>query len=59
MKPNDKKMTSTEFFHINYGECWKEAKEIIGKTYTYDTASTLQHNLYKERFKKYFTQDSK
>jgi len=51
-------MTSTEFFNTHYGDCWKEAKEIIGKGYTYDSASTLQYDLYMERFNQYFTQES-
>jgi len=48
------KQTSTEFFNTNWSECWKEAKETLGRHSTYDELSTKQYNLYASRYSNYF-----
>ena len=49
-----RKPTVTEFFHANWGDCFKKAKDILGDDYTYDNVSSLQYHIYMDRYQSTF-----
>ena len=48
------KPTVTEFFHANWGDCFKKAKDILGDDYTYNGVSSLQYRIYMDRYQSTF-----
>ena len=49
---------STAFFKANWGDCFKEAKDILGDDYTYDGVSSLQYRIYMDRYQSTFKSES-